>query len=51
MATMTPDDRFRAVLEQLETTLAAGDIGGAVRLFEEDGYWRDLVTFTWNLRW
>ncbi len=50
MATMTPDDRFRAVLEQLDTTLAAGDIDGAVRLFEEDGYWRDLVTFTWNLR-
>jgi putative flavoprotein involved in K+ transport len=50
MATMTPDDRFRAVLGQLETALAAGDIDGAVRLFEEEGYWRDLVAFTWNIR-
>jgi putative flavoprotein involved in K+ transport len=48
--TTTPDARFAAVLGELETALAAGDIGRAVELFEEDSYWRDLVTFTWNLR-
>jgi putative flavoprotein involved in K+ transport len=50
MATMTPESHFRAVLEQLETRLAAGDVDGAVRLFDAESYWRDLVTFTWNIR-
>jgi len=36
-------DRFGAALE-------AGEIGEAVSMFDDDCYWRDLVTFTWNIR-
>ncbi len=39
-----------AVLGKLEKALAGGDIDAAVNLFQADCYWRDLVTFTWNLR-
>ncbi|MEG1326988.1 MAG: nuclear transport factor 2 family protein, partial [Janthinobacterium sp.] len=38
------------ILEQLEGSLRASDGTGAAQLFEQDGYWRDLVLFTWNLK-
>ena len=38
------------ILEQLEGCLRASDGTGAAQLFEQDGYWRDLVLFTWNLK-
>lgn len=38
------------ILEQLEGFLRASDSTGAAQLFEQDGYWRDLVLFTWNLK-
>ena len=38
------------ILEQFEGFLRASDSTGAARLFEEDGFWRDLVLFTWNLK-
>ena len=28
----------------------AGDIDAASDMFAEDGYWRDLVAFTWNIK-
>lgn len=30
--------------------LSRGDAEGAADLFEVDGYWRDFVAFTWNLK-
>ena len=36
-------------LESFAAALARGDIAVAVELFEPDGYWRDLVAFTWNI--
>src|SRR4051812_17345985 len=36
-------------LESFSTALARGDTVGAAELFEPDGYWRDLVAFTWTL--
>ncbi len=30
--------------------LEAGDIDTAVSMFADDSYWRDLVSFTWNLK-
>ncbi len=38
-----------AVLDALSRALEAGDIDAAVALFEPDGFWRDLVAFTWNI--
>ena len=29
--------------------LAANDVGAAAALFNADSYWRDLVSFTWNI--
>ena len=36
-------------LESFSAALARRDIAAAVDLFEPDGYWRDLVAFTWNI--
>jgi putative flavoprotein involved in K+ transport len=38
-----------AVLGALGGTLERGDIDTAVALFEPGGFWRDLVSFTWNI--
>jgi putative flavoprotein involved in K+ transport len=37
-------------LEKFAAALARSDLSGAAKLFAEDGYWRDLVAFTWNIR-
>ena len=38
------------VLGKLDKALAAGDVDAAVELFQADCYWRDLVSFTWNIK-
>ncbi len=50
MTTNPHQQTVAALLEQLEGALRANDANGAAQLFEEDGYWRDLVLFTWNLK-
>jgi putative flavoprotein involved in K+ transport len=37
-------------LSAFETALADRDAAAAAALFATDGYWRDLVAFTWNLK-
>ena len=37
-------------LGRLQNALVAEDIGAAVALFGDDCYWRDLVSFTWNIK-
>ncbi|MEE3853542.1 NAD(P)/FAD-dependent oxidoreductase [Gordonia sp. LSe1-13] len=37
-------------MASFEAALAARDIGRAASLFATDSFWRDLVSFTWNLR-
>jgi putative flavoprotein involved in K+ transport len=39
-----------AWLEKFGRTLERGDINAAAALFEPEGYWRDLVSFTWNIK-
>ena len=36
-------------LRQLAATTTAGDPDAVTELFEPDGFWRDLLSFTWNL--
>lgn len=36
--------------QELEQSLTKNDIDSAVALFGEECYWRDLVSFTWNLK-
>ena len=37
-------------LAALDAALTASDVPAAVALFEEEGCWRDLLTFTWNVK-
>lgn len=37
------------LLQKLERALSINDIGTATELFHEDSYWRDFVSFTWNM--
>jgi cation diffusion facilitator CzcD-associated flavoprotein CzcO len=37
-------------LGQLGAALEAGDVAAAVELVQADGWWRDLLSFTWDLR-
>ncbi len=46
----TPTETVNQWLTDFGAALAASNHSGAVDLFAEDSYWRDLVTFTWNLK-
>jgi putative flavoprotein involved in K+ transport len=37
-------------LSRFEEALAAGDSAAAAELFADDAFWRDLVSFTWNIK-
>src|SRR5262245_25193594 len=37
-------------LAELEDRLGSGDVTGAVALFAQRCFWRDMVAFTWNIR-
>ncbi|WP_421928230.1 NAD(P)-binding domain-containing protein [Neoaquamicrobium sediminum] len=45
-----PAAKASAWLAQLADTLQRRDVAGALELFAEDCYWRDLVAFTWNVK-
>jgi putative flavoprotein involved in K+ transport len=44
------DTEVEQVLGALNDTMIAGDASAAANLFADDSYWRDLVTFTWNIK-
>jgi putative flavoprotein involved in K+ transport len=50
MSETSPNQTISAVLEAFEAALKSGDTAAAVALFQPDGYWRDLVAFTWNIK-
>jgi putative flavoprotein involved in K+ transport len=50
MLDKAPNKKLSDLLDTFGAALAAGDIDKAVGCFQEDCYWRDLVTFTWNLK-
>ncbi|MEM9577657.1 MAG: NAD(P)/FAD-dependent oxidoreductase [Pseudomonadota bacterium] len=43
-------DAVTEVLNALDDALTRGDSAATARLFTEDSYWRDLVSFTWNIK-
>jgi putative flavoprotein involved in K+ transport len=49
MTTTAADDRIDRWLATFDEALRAGDIEGVCELFGPDCYWRDFVSFTWNL--
>ncbi len=50
MAGKTPNATVNALLKAFDTALSGGKIKAAADLFNRDGYWRDLVSFTWNIK-
>jgi putative flavoprotein involved in K+ transport len=46
----TPTTQAQSWLDTFGEALARGDATAAASLFEEDCYWRDLVSFTWNIK-
>ncbi|MGN6305515.1 MAG: NAD(P)/FAD-dependent oxidoreductase [Mesorhizobium sp.] len=50
MLDKAPNKKLSDLLDTFSAALAAGDIDKAVACFQDDCYWRDLVTFTWNLK-
>jgi len=49
MLDTTAQDAVTQILTDFGHALEQGDIDRATEFFVEDSYWRDLVTFTWNL--
>ncbi|SON55693.1 4-hydroxyacetophenone monooxygenase [Hartmannibacter diazotrophicus] len=50
MLDKTPTARMETFLGRFEEALTAGKIDAAVEMFAAECYWRDLVTFTWNIK-
>lgn len=50
MTDVSPTRRAQAWLDSLGAAIARGDHKAAAGHFAEDGFWRDFVSFTWNLK-
>jgi putative flavoprotein involved in K+ transport len=46
----TPTENVSNWLSTFEAALQAGDLAAATEMFAVDCFWRDLVSFTWNLK-
>jgi len=46
----TPTQQIQQWLDAFGAAAARGDHSAASAMFGEDSYWRDLVSFTWNLK-
>ena len=49
MRDKTPSQRAQDWLSGFENALSQGQTAQATALFDTDCYWRDLVSFTWNI--
>ena len=50
MLDTTLSDQVQGFLDDFGTALSQGDIDAACDMFQDDCYWRDLVSFTWNIK-
>ncbi|QCB98557.1 NAD(P)/FAD-dependent oxidoreductase [Arthrobacter sp. PAMC25564] len=48
--TESPTAVAQAWLKGLDDALQRRDVDAALKLFEDESYWRDFVAFTWNLK-
>jgi len=46
----TPTARVSSWLADFSTAVSRADFGRAASMFGDESYWRDLVSFTWNLK-
>ena len=49
MSETNPTRQVSEWLAKFADTLSRGDSDGAAALFNDDSYWRDLVSFSWNI--
>ena len=49
MTASDPQSQAQGWLSAFEKALSSNNIAAAVAMFEADCYWRDLVSFTWNI--
>ena len=50
VAKASPTQAVKAWLKRFDAALTAGDVDAAVKLFGAESFWRDLVSFTWNIK-
>ena len=50
VAAITPSAVIKSWLRRFENRLGTGNAEAAAKLFGADCYWRDLVSFTWNIK-
>lgn len=50
MLDTTTNTEVQMLLDTFGAALERGDIAAATDCFQDDCYWRDLVTFTWNIQ-
>ena len=50
MLDKAPNKKLSDLLDKFGAALVAGDIDKAVACFQEDCHWRDLLSFTWNIK-
>ena len=50
MSEGNPNEDVSRWLRQFNDALARNDAAGAAAMFEADGFWRDLIAFTWNFK-
>lgn len=46
---MNAQERASQWLADLDAALQRRDVDAATALFAEESYWRDLISFTWNI--
>ena len=49
MSDISPTKQVSDWLSDFGAALEKSDISGALEMFDDDSYWRDLVSFTWNI--
>ncbi len=49
MLEKAPSAVVAAWLQSFSAALAGGDVSAVTALFLDESYWRDLLTFTWNI--
>ncbi len=50
MSGSSAEQQVQQWLNDFSKALQSGDTAAASNLFEEEGFWRDLVSFTWNIK-
>jgi len=50
MSESSAEEQVQQWLNDFSSALQSGDSAAAANLFEEEGFWRDLVSFTWNIK-